>query len=130
MDVPTVNTKTVEPKGKLTSISHEDVRLSGFRPMLIGNSSHSRSRGRPKSRSRSNRGTHIVGPSMRSVSRSNPDRKTIETRQNTTHTQGQPNHVPNTRTWANVARVMTKGYNLPFVPLVEEDGKMIVDITP
>ncbi|XP_048128436.1 uncharacterized protein LOC125312849 [Rhodamnia argentea] len=37
---------------------------------------------------------------------------------------------PRSRSWANVARVMTKGYNLTYVAPSMVDGELIVDITP
>ncbi|XP_030473888.2 uncharacterized protein LOC115691407 [Syzygium oleosum] len=124
------NTITEEPKGKSTSFLIEAERPFGHRPILKGNSSRSRSRGRPKARSRSRRRTDNAGIAIRSESRANPVRKTTEAGQTSSRPQGHLIRTPATRTWANIAKVLTKGYDLAFVPPVEENGELIVDITP
>ncbi|XP_030440998.1 uncharacterized protein LOC115663090 [Syzygium oleosum] len=129
VDGPADTSKAAELKGKSTSFSHEVELPSGPRLFLKANSSCSRSRGCPKNRSRSLRRAHNAGPSIRSVPRPNTDGKTNVVGQNLSRPQGQPTPAPVTRTWANVAKVLTKGYNLAYVPPLVEDGEVIVDIT-
>ncbi|XP_030476453.2 uncharacterized protein LOC115693581 [Syzygium oleosum] len=49
---------------------------------------------------------------------------------NSTNPQVQPAPAPAARTWANVAKILTKGYQLAYVPPLMEDGEVIVNITP
>ena len=88
----------------------------------------SRSRGRSKSRSKSIRRTHLGGGtrSMQAgIAGSAGDRT-----QNTKGPEGQKAYVGQNRTWANVARVITKGYSLSYVPPTLVEGEEIVIITP
>ncbi|XP_056172498.1 uncharacterized protein LOC115693838 [Syzygium oleosum] len=43
---------------------------------------------------------------------------------------GLPSAAPKPRTWANVAKVLAKGYSLSYVPPREENGELVADITP
>lgn len=114
------------PPSVLTEADHP----VGPRPIPKGSTSHSRNRGRPTDRSRSRGRGFQAGGAARSQSRAKSVRASTVAGQSSSQPQGQTTQGPTPRTWANIARVQTKGYNLQFVPPIEENGEVIVDITP
>ena len=104
--------------------------LAGTSVPLCRNVNRSLSRGRGKTRSKSARRDQKAHPPSRSASRPPlPVPQQQKTQQPSSQTDHFGSGTPS-RTWANVAKVMTKGYSLTFVPPLVEDGEVLVDITP
>lgn len=116
--------------GMSPSVLHETEWPLGRRPILKGSSTRSRSRGRLLNRSLSRGKTHFAGGGSRSNSKTIPVKKSAMVGQTPSRPLDQMNQGPTPRTWANVARVQTKGYSLDFIPPIEENGEVIVDISP
>ena len=124
------NNSTEALNGKSSTMLNVAERPFGQRPILKGTSSRSRSRGCPKDRSFSRGRTLYAGGAMRSQSRANLVKKSAEVGQTSNRAQGHLDQAPAPRSWANVAKVMTKGYDLAFIPPLEENGEVVVEITP
>lgn len=117
-------------RGKSTLLTHVTEPPSSPKVFHKGNTSRSQSRGRSKARSRSTRHAQYAGPNTQSTPGSQPDGPTNGVGQIPKRTQGHRSSAPGPITWANVAKVLTKGYNLAYVPPLVVDGEVIVDITP
>lgn len=128
----------VGPKGK--SVNFNRTSPPGSRVNQMGKTRRSRSRGRSNSRHPTSRlvsganppaGTDLRGIAAGQGNKNSQGNITpSEEGQTSNRPQGHVNRTTGARTWANIARVQTKGYDLTFVPPLEENGEIIVDITP